>query len=75
VLAELEPAKFFSSASYLLVLGENKAIRRSLRQSDDVIKDALASHETLEQQYKRVATDINTIQEQFIRIDSALFED
>jgi hypothetical protein len=74
-IAHLEPAKFLSSASYLMVIAESKQIRRSLRQSDDVVKEALGCHEQLEQHYKRVASDMNAVQEQFIRIDSALFDD
>jgi hypothetical protein len=70
-----EPAKFVTANSYLMILGENKAIRRLLRQSDDVIKESLLCHEQLEQQFKRVASDVNSVQEQFIKIDSALFED
>jgi hypothetical protein len=71
---KLEPAKFISSNSYFMILAENKAIRRSIRISDDIIKDAMLRHEQLDLQHKRVAADINAVQELFIKIDGALFE-
>ena len=66
--------KFLSSTSYFTIVSDIKATRKSLRQSDDVIKDATLRHEQLDQQYKRVAIDMNSIQEHFIKIDNALFE-
>jgi hypothetical protein len=73
-LTRLEPAKFLSSTSYFMILAENKAIRRAIRQSDDIIKDAMLRHEQLDLQHKRVAADMNAVQELFIKIDGALFE-
>ena len=74
-VAELESAKFISSQSYFAILAETKAIRRNLRQNDEVIKEATLRHEQLDQQCKRVAADTNALQESLIKIDEALFED
>jgi hypothetical protein len=71
---QIEAAKFLSSSSYFTIIADIKATRKSLRTSDDTIKDAILRHEQLDQQYKRVAADMNAVQEHFIKIDGALFE-
>jgi hypothetical protein len=67
--------KFISSDTYLDVIAELRDIRKTLRQGDDVVKDAVLRHEQLDAQYKRAATEINAVQEQLIVIDTALFEE
>lgn len=70
----LEAAKFISSTTYFTIIADIKGTRRSMRQSDESIKEAILRHEQLDQQYKRVATDMNAVQEHLIKIDGALFE-
>lgn len=72
---KLEPSKFLSSQSYFMILGENKALRKALRQNDEVIKEATLRHEQLDIQCKRVASDVNSIQEMLIKVDASLFEE
>ena len=72
---QVEPAKFISSSTYFTIIAEIKAVRRTLRQNDEVIKDAALRHEQLDQQHKRVAQESNAVQEQLMRIDRALFEE
>ena len=74
-LEELEPSRFISSRSYFTMFDDYKGIRRSLREGDEMLKEALLRHEQLDQQHKRVALDMNTVQENLIKIDEALFED
>lgn len=72
---DLVPAKFVSSHEYFSMKSDIKAMRRSLRVSDDQLKDGVLRHEQLDVQYKRVALDMNTIQDQLMKIDRALFEE
>jgi hypothetical protein len=73
-VARIEPAKFISSSSYFMILAEDRAVRKRLRVADEAIKDTTLRHEQLDLQYKRVAADINQVQEHLIRIEHALFE-
>lgn len=72
---DLVPAKFVSSHEYFGMKSDIKAMRRSLRVSDDQLKDGVLRHEQLDQQYRRVALDMNNIQDQLMKIDRALFEE
>ncbi len=72
--ARLEPAKFLSSDTYFTINADIKAARKILRQNDDAIKEATLRHEQLDQQYKRVASDMHAVQEHLMKIDEALFE-
>jgi hypothetical protein len=71
----LVPTKFLSSEIYATILGDSRGIRRSLRQSDEGLKDTVSRHDQLDQLLKRAANDINLIQENLIRIDTELFEE
>ena len=72
---DLVPAKFISSHEYFGMKSDIKAMRRSLRVSDDQLKDGVLRHEQLDLQYRRVALDMNAIQDQLMKIDRALFEE
>jgi hypothetical protein len=70
-----EKPRFISSAGYLDVIGHTRAVRKTLRQGDDTIKEALARSEQLDQLCQRVAADANAVQESLMRIDAALYEE
>lgn len=74
-IGRMQPAKFISAGTYFTLIADIRAVRKSLRQNDDVIKEATLRHEQLDLQYKRVAADINAVQESFMKIDAALFEE
>jgi hypothetical protein len=67
--------KYLSSESYLMVTGHGKAIRRAIRQNDEAIKNAMLVHEQLDAQYRRIATDTNSVQELLMKIEGSLFEE
>jgi hypothetical protein len=72
---DLVPAKFVSSNDYFIIKNDIKAARKTLRQGDEQLKDSVLRHEQLDLQYRRVASDMNGIQEQLMHIDHALFEE
>lgn len=71
----LLPSKFVSSDDYFIMKNDMRAMRKTLRASDDQLKDGVLRHEQLDAQYRRVALDMNNIQDQLMKIDSALFEE
>lgn len=75
IVEEPQPAKFLSSNSYFDIVAEIRATRKTLRQNDDLLKDATLRHEQLDAQHKRVAQDANAVQEQLMRVERALFEE
>lgn len=71
----LEPARFLSSDTYFAIQADMRKVRKTLRDSDNLLKDALSDHEKGDEQLERFAAEVNSIQESFIGLDEALFEE
>ncbi len=73
--AEVVAAKFVSSDEYFVIKAELKAMRKTLRTNDDVLKDGILQHEQLDVLYKKVVADLNAFELNIMKIDNALFEE
>jgi hypothetical protein len=74
-LKHIEPAMFLSSEAYFAITADVRSLRKLLRQNDDLLKDAELQHEQGDEHVKRLAQEMTGVQEKFMTLDGALFEE
>lgn len=74
-IGSLEPARFLGSDRYFDIVKDIRESRKALRNGEAAISDALSHHEQEEGKLSRFAAEVNAIQEAFVELDEALFEE
>jgi len=74
-LQNMELGMFLSDVEYFTLSNDISDLRKSLRKNDVLVAAIIGQHEHADIQLKRIADNMNTIQERLLDIDGAIFEE